>query len=50
MTRIQLQNNNKEDRAHKMRKDGKEREREREREREGERDRARINRQRASQE
>ena len=44
MTRIQLQNNNKEDRAHKMRKDGKERERE------GERDRARINRQRASQE
>ena len=48
MTRIQLQNNNKEDRAHKMRKDGKEKERERERERE--RDRAIINRQRASQE
>ena len=46
MTRIQLQNNNKEDRAHKMRKDGEEKERERERER----DRAIINRQRASQE
>ena len=39
MTRIQLQNNNKEDRAHKMRKDGKEKERERERERDRERER-----------